>query len=118
MANADPWETPKEELPNFDGKTIEFVLVKLNGGLPVHRRLEEGSRISLAIEGTVKGCHVETKQGVRTATYTVKVDTGMEPEGDMADKIIESIRSTEDQAAGRESLDFPETDDPEGDGSE
>lgn len=101
---------PKQdpEVQYINGEPVDILTAKISGEIFIKRKLREGEKVCIVLEGTVApGFGYKSKNGMTTVNYTLALDTAREPEEDMVEDIIESLRNWTDEQDGVISMDFP-----------
>lgn len=87
MTDEHPYAAPK--LGELDGEPVATQLVKVPGSASLLRKIEEGERVVLLIEGTARlqGITRDADSGVLRRTIGVRVEVLTEPAAEIADEV-------------------------------
>lgn len=96
-------------LGDIDGEAIDAVTIRLSGTARFPRRLNDGERVILVIEGTTKSdLAIKRKDGQLIRGQTIAIETIGEPTDQLADETAIFLRLIADANAAR--LPFDEDD--------
>lgn len=105
-----PWDKDEHPLGELDGEPVEKSKAKLAGAAVIGRRLDEGERVVLVVEGTAGTPAFNRADGQLTRVTPVKVEFIGEPAGDLGDEAEEFLRIIEESQTGEARLPLEGTD--------
>lgn len=105
------WNKRDNPLGELDGEHIDAATVKVSGSGTIDRRLEEGERIVVVVEGVVGVPSFKRSEGQLVRVQPLKVETVAEPGDMLAVEVAEFLELVEEEQSGKAKLPLEDDDD-------